>query len=351
MRLSMIAAAVTVCLTASSAPADESGAPVAVVAGPRGALAARLSDELRAAGLHARVDASAATDRDGVVIVVGEGPNPTLEIWSVAAGESMLVATIDREAALDTRVLRAVELVRALALDARPAPRAGPDPSEGAAFVGRERSVSSAPAVDSRPPTMPSFIVSAPAPRPDATQLPYVVPPLEPDRSMIFDLGIAPTLGLGAQGASFALAATARLWLHEFVGAGVMVEVPVVGAVIANDKGKATMRRTLVGAELTTAPVVRTGAFGLVLSPGVGLAHVSFAAEADAPYRAPGDDAFAFHIYGRAEARLRIFDRFHATAGALGGAALPRIEVRFAGREVSTVCATGALSLGTMMEL
>lgn len=145
--------------------------------------------------------------------------------------------------------------------------------------------------------------------------------------------------------------ATVRVWPHERVGVGLFASLPVVGAQIGAAEGEATMRTFLFGAELDFAPIVRTEALGVVLSPGIGLAHVTFSAEAAEGYRARDDGVFAGLAYGRVEGRLRVTESFRLSAAALGGGAFPPVEVRFAGRPISTYSFAGGLSIGLLLEL
>lgn len=331
----------------------DAGASVAIVAGKRGALASRVADELRAAGLLVNVEPTTGdVVSDGVVIVIGEGEEPIVEIRSKHGSETTLVAVVGAGGSVDARVLRVAELVRALALpsgarvaaqSAEPplapaplVPPAAPPPDQAAKAAGAPASTTLLPA----PPGVDAGVTG-----------PIVPPPLRPVPAPIFDAGVAAALGVAAQGASMSIQGTIRVWPHDVVGVGVLADLPVVGTSIAATEGVATMRRHQFGAELEIAPARRGDWIGLVLAPGIGFAYVTFTAEAAAGYRARDDGVFAALAYGRAEGRLRLAESVHATAGVVGGAAFPPIEVRFGGRAVSTHAATGAISLGLLLEL
>jgi hypothetical protein len=338
-----LAAAFTLLLFASvafGARAQGTDRSVGVVAGARGALAHRVAQELEAAGLDVRVRAtSAGAENDDIMVIVPEGGEGAIEVWSKTAEGSTLVASIRPEGATDTRVLRAIELVRALALPGR----AAPTPPNEPGVVG--------PPVPA-PATAPAPVVATPAPISTAPDRPVGPRPLAAAPvPAIFDAGISPAVGISAQGASFGLEISARVWPHEHVGIGVLADLPLVGARIASDEGVATMRRALFGAELATAPIARTERFSLVLSPGAGFAYVDFSAEAEPGFRARDASAFAGLVYGRAEARVRVFEPLSVVGGGLGGVAFPPVEVRFGGRSVSRFSGTGAVSLGVMVEL
>ncbi|AUX34906.1 MULTISPECIES: hypothetical protein [Sorangium] len=325
--------------------ADERS-PITVVAGARGALAHRLSQELEAAGLPVQVEASpAAAAPGGLLIVVPEGDEGAIEIWSASGGRADLVASVAPDGPLDTRVLRAAELVRALrsAADAPagatpaplppapvapaplpPAPVAPPAAGSGQAWWGRP--------LRAWAPPPPAFPVSA-APR-----------------AALVDVGVAVAVGWQTPGVSLALDASLRLWPSARVGVGLLADLPLVGPTIDAPEGEVGFRATLLGAELVLAPVARTGRFGLVLSPGVGLAHVSASGEARPPYLDSDESTFTALVYGRGEARLRLIDSLALTAGALGGAAIPPVDLRFVGRVTSTFCPLASFSLGVVVE-
>src|SRR5512139_1805144 len=106
--LSVIAASL-LAAPPQAARADDAGTRVAVVAGPRGALAARLAAELQASGLAVRVDAtvdasSDPTRPDEVVVIIPEGEAGAIEVWTNKRGARSLVARVAPEGAVDTRV-------------------------------------------------------------------------------------------------------------------------------------------------------------------------------------------------------------------------------------------------------
>ncbi|WP_438010851.1 hypothetical protein WME89_20635 [Sorangium sp. So ce321] len=124
----------------------------------------------------------------------------------------------------------------------------------------------------------------------------------------------------------------------------------MVGPTIDAPEGEVRFRSTLLGAELVLAPVSRSGRVGLVLSPGLGLGHVSASGDADPPYVDSDESTFTAIVYGRAEARFRLIDSLALTAGALGGAAIPPVDIRFVGRVTSTFSPLASLSLGVVVE-
>ncbi|MBL9026850.1 MAG: hypothetical protein JNL21_31940 [Myxococcales bacterium] len=343
----LLAVALSTLGAAHAARADDGQQAVAIVAGRRGALAARLSEELRAAGLQIRVEALASDlSTDGFVIVIGDGDDPAIEVLSKRGNVTERVALVEAGGAADARVLRVTEIVRALALpgggSAEPT-NEGPSPDAGS--IDPPAASAPGPAGSAAPRASLAPTAGRPPPLPPP-------PPLRADHApAIFEAGVFAGLGVAAQGPSMSVDATVRFWPHERVGVGLLASLPVVGAQIGAAEGQATMRTFLFGAELDLAPVVRTESLGVVLSPGIGLAHVTFSAEAAEGYRARDDGVFAGLAYGRVEGRLRVTESFRLAAAALGGGAFPPVEVRFAGRPISTYAFAGGVSLGLLLEL
>ncbi|XXX73218.1 hypothetical protein WMF30_36775 [Sorangium sp. So ce134] len=322
--------------------ADERS-PVTVVAGARGALAHRLAQELEAAGLRVQVEASpTAVAPGGLLIVVPEGDDGAIEIWSASGGRADLVASVAPDGPLDTRVLRAAELVRALQSPAR-----APSDAPPAAV---------APAPLPPAPIAPPAVAVGPG---EAWRIPPLgawAPPAPPfpvpvaPRAALVDVGVAMALGWQAPGVSLALDASLRIWPSARVGIGLLAGLPIVSPTIRAPEGEVGFRSTLLGAELVLAPVARTGRFGLVLSPGLGLAHVSASGEARPPYLDSDASTFTAFVYGRGEVRLRLIDSLALTAGALGGAAIPPVDIRFVGRVTSTFSPLASFSLGVVIQ-
>ncbi|WP_437721140.1 hypothetical protein [Sorangium sp. So ce861] len=323
--------------------ADERS-PITVVAGARGALAHRLSQELEAAGLPVQVEASPiAVAPGGLLIVVPEGDDGAIEIWSASGGRADLVASVAPDGPLDTRVLRAAELVRALRSPARapsdatpaavtPAPLPPAPAAPPAVAVGSGDAWRGPPLLRTWAPPAPAFPVPA-APR-----------------TALVDVGVAMAVGWQAPGVSLALDASLRIWPSARVGVGLLAELPLVGPTVQAPEGGVAFRSTLLGAELVFAPVARTGRFALILSPGLGLAHVSVSGEARPPYLDSDESTFTALVYGRGEARLRLIDSLVLTAGALGGAAIPPVDIRVAGRVTSTFSPLASFSLGLVIQ-
>ncbi|APR79014.1 Flagellar hook-length control protein FliK [Minicystis rosea] len=363
----IVCAAAACALLAIAEPCSAQEPPrVSVVAGARGAVAHRLSQELEAAGLSVRVEASESDAAPGaLVVVVPAGDGGPIEIWSKASGRSDLVASVPPGGTLDTRVLRASELVRALAFPARappsphPLPAVAParpeaTPARVAVAPARpEAALARAAGAPWRAETMPAPPVPVASPgsfQPRAvTPPPPLIQPAAP-RFAFLDVGVALALGVQAPGPSLALDASIRFWPHERVGVGLLAELPVVAARISEPEGSTTFRPSFFGVELVTAPVARTHRVGLVLSPGAGFWYVSASGDARSPYVDHDASMFAAMAYARGELRFRLVDAVHLTAGALGGVALPPVEVRFAGRAVSTFLAHGSFSLGVVLE-
>ncbi|MGK3960974.1 hypothetical protein WMF38_48980 [Sorangium sp. So ce118] len=326
-------------LVASLALAAPSSAgeppPVTVVAGARGALAHRLSQELEAVGLLVQVEAvPVAIAPGGLLIVVPEGEEGAIEIWSASAGRAELVASVAPDGPLDTRVLRAAELVRALRPSAV-APAVAPAPLPPAAFA---------------PPTVaPGEAWQSPPPRAWAPPAPAFPEPAA-RRAALVDVGVAIAAGWQGPGASLALDASLRIWPSARVGVGLLLDLPAVSPTIEAPEGEVRFRATLLGAELALAPVARSGRVGLVLSPGLGLGYVSASGNAEPPYVDRDESTFTALVYGRAEGRLRLIDSFYLTAGALGGAAVLPVDIRFVGRVTSTFSPLASLSLGVVVE-
>ncbi|WP_437647458.1 hypothetical protein [Sorangium sp. So ce362] len=327
--------------------AADAPSPVTVVAGARGALAHRLSQELEAAGLRVQVEASpTAVAPGGLLIVVPEGEEGAIEIWSESGGRADLVASVAPDGPLDTRVLRAAELVRAL------------------------RSVARAPAGAAPPAVVPAPLPPAPVAPVAPVAPPAVVPdeawrsqplrawapppppfpvPAAPGAALV-DVGVAIAVGWQAPGASLALDASLRIWPSAGIGVGLLAKVPVVGPDIEASEGKVGFLPALFGAELVLAPIARSRRFGLVLSPGLGLGYVSASGDARPPYVDSDESTFTALVYGRGEARFRLIDSLYLTAGALGGAAIPPVDIRIAGRVISTFSPLASFSLGVVVQ-
>ncbi|WP_437764567.1 hypothetical protein WMF27_34665 [Sorangium sp. So ce281] len=321
--------------------------PITVVAGARGALAYRLSQELEAAGLQVHVQAGpAAAGSGGLLIVIPEGEEGAIEIWSDSSGRADLVASVAPDGPLDTRVLRAAELVRALRSTAStagaPAGAVGPEPA----------AVAPAP-VQPSPAAPPAAPPGEAWPRPPlrawAPPSPPFAVPAAP-RAPLVEVGVAIAAGWQAPGASLALEASLRIWPSARIGAGLLADLPVIGPEIEASEGKVRFRRSLFGAELALAPIERSRRFGLVLSPGVGLGYVSASGDARPPYIDSDESTFTALVYGRGEARFRLVDSVVLTAGALGGAAIPPVDIRFAGRVISTFSPIASFSLGVVVQ-
>ncbi|WP_437278475.1 hypothetical protein WME90_45895 [Sorangium sp. So ce375] len=338
-------------LGALAAPcsADEP-TPVTVVAGARGALAHRLSQELEAVGLRVRVEATPApVDPGGLLLVVPEGEEGAIEIWSASGGRAELVASVAPDGPLDTRVLRAAELVRALRSEVRASAVAPPAAVAPAAVA--PAAVAPAPLLPA--PVAPPAVVPGGArwsPPPRAWAPPAPAFPAPAPRAALVDVGVAIAAGWQTPGTSLSLGASLRIWPSERVGVGLLADLPVVSPTIEAPEGEVRFRSMLLGAELVLAPVARSRRVGLVLSPGLGLAHVSASGRAEPPYVDRDESTFTALVYGRAEARFRLIDSFYLAAGALGGAAIPPVDIRFVGRVTSTFGPLASFSLGVVVE-
>ncbi|AUX39017.1 hypothetical protein SOCE26_003990 [Sorangium cellulosum] len=349
------ALAVFVAFLALAAPcsADEPP-PVTVVAGARGALAYRLSQELEAAGLRVQVEATPAAVVPGrLLLVVPEGEEGAIEIWSTSGGRAELVASVAPDGPLDTRVLRAAELVRALRSAAR-APAVAPPAAVAPTAVAPVPPAAAAPVPVPPAAAAPQAVVPgeawrSPPPHAWAPPAPAFPVPAAP-RAALVDVGVAIAAGWQAPGASLSLDASLRIWPSPRVGVGLLMDLPVVSPTIEAPEGAVRFRSTLLGAELVLAPVPRSGRVGLVLSPGLGLGHVSASGDAEPPYVDSDESTFTALVYGRAEARLRLIDSLVVTAGALGGAAIPPVDIRSVGQVISTFSPLASFSLGVVVE-
>ncbi|WP_438039244.1 hypothetical protein [Sorangium sp. So ce128] len=322
----------------------EEAPPITVVAGARGALAYRLSQELEAAGLQVHVQAGpVAAGSGGLLIVIPEGEEGAIEIWSDSSGRADLVASVAPDGPLDTRVLRAAELVRALRSTAgAPAGAVAPEPVAVAPAP-----VQPSPAAP--PAALPGEAWRSPPLRVWAPPSPPFAVPAAP-RAPLVEVGVAIAVGWQAPGASLALDASLRIWPSARIGVGLLADLSVIGPEIEASEGKVRFRRSLFGAELALAPIERSRRFGLVLSPGVGLGYVSASGDARPPYIDSDESTFTALVVGRGEARFRLVDSVVLTAGALGGAAIPPVDIRFAGRVISTFSPLASFSLGIVVQ-
>lgn len=335
---------------AAPCSADEAP-PITVVAGARGALAYRLSQELEAAGLQVRVEASpAAAGSGGLLIVIPEGEQGAIEIWSDSSGRADLVASVAPDGPLDTRVLRAAELVRALRSTAgAPAGAAGPAPAAAGPEPAAVAPAPVQPSPVAPPAALPGEAWGSQPLRAWAPPSPPFALPAAP-RAPLVEVGVAIALGWQAPGASLALDASLRIWPSARIGAGLLADLSIIGPEIEAAEGKVRFRRSLFGAELALAPIERSRRFGLVLSPGVGLSYVSASGDARPPYIDSDESTFTALVYGRGEARFRLIDSVVLTAGALGGAAIPPVDIRFAGRVISTFSPLASFSFGVVVQ-
>ncbi|WP_437741299.1 hypothetical protein WMF39_37480 [Sorangium sp. So ce1504] len=321
----------------------EEAPPITVVAGARGALAYRLSQELEAAGLQVHVQAGpVAAGSGGLLIVIPEGEEGAIEIWSDSSGRADLVASVAPDGPLDTRVLRAAELVRALRSTAStagaPVGAVAPEPA-AVAPAPVQPSPAALPGEAWRSPPLRAWAPPSP---------PFAVPAAS--RVPLVEVGVAIAVGWQAPGASLALDASLRIWPSARIGAGLLADLPIIGPEIEASEGKVRFRRSLFGAELALAPIERSRRFGLVLSPGLGLGYVSASGDARPPYIDSDESAFTALVYGRGEARFRLVDSVVLTAGALGGAAIPPVDIRFAGRVISTFSPLASFSIGIVVQ-
>ncbi|XYH94994.1 hypothetical protein ACMHYB_45390 [Sorangium sp. So ce1128] len=340
MASSICCALVAFLAFAAPCSADEAP-PITVVAGARGALAYRLSQELEAAGLQVRVEASpAAAGSGGLLIVIPEGEEGAIEIWSDSSGRADLVASVAPDGPLDTRVLRAAELVRALRSTAgAPAGAVEPEPAAVAPAPVQPSPVAPPAALPGEAWRSPPLRAWAP-PSP-----PFAVP-----RAPLVEVGVAIAVGWQAPGASLALDASLRIWPSARIGVGLLADLSIIGPEFEASEGKVRFRRSLFGAELALAPIERSRRFGLVLSPGVGLSYVSASGDARPPYIDSDESTFTAFVYGRGGASFRLIDSVVLTAGALGGAAIPPVDIRFAGRVISTFSPLASFSLGIVVQ-
>jgi hypothetical protein len=352
-------------LAASSAAADP--APeITVVAGPRAALAHRLAQELEASGLVVHVEDAQAADAPKLFVVVPEDAKAPIEIWTTKDGVSSLLATVASDGPADTRVLRAAEIARALAAPDGAGPAAVPSHVPDDEHPASADGDPPAPVGDTAPPANDT----APKRRPKKRRAPPIEAP-EPhwrdegtedvasskaeeepsdEAPARFDFALAVALGAQSQGASLQIEGAARVWPAERVGVGLFASAPVAGANIETSVGRATLRSSVFGIELATAPIARTGSFGIILSPGVGIDWVHVEGEAKTPYSSETGDGVQAALYGRGELRVRLTGPLRLTLGALGGAALPAVDIMFNGKTQSTFCPFGSASLGAVVE-
>jgi hypothetical protein len=324
-------------LVVASAARAASAEPqeVTIVAGPRAALAHRLTQELEASGIVVHVESGEPSrDAPALFVVVPEEEGAPIEIWSVKDGASTLVASVASEGPADTRVLRAAELARALAA---PGPRTSPVAAPPEASPPAPIPAPSAPAALAPPSPFVPWSLQPPF-RPKADEPAYV------------DFGLGVALGLQSQGASLQFEGSARFWPAERVGVGVFASAPATGATIRANEGTATLRAAIFGLELVTAPVTRTGPFAIVLSPGIALDYVNVSGEAETGFVSLGGDTLLVAAYGRAEARIAIAGPLRLALGAMGGASFTAVDITFADTVYSTYCPFGSASLGAVVE-
>jgi hypothetical protein len=364
-----VVAAVGLTNAALSTTAHADPNSVTVVAGPRASLAHRLAKELEASGVVVHVEDTQPTDDAALFVVVPEDATAPIEIWTTKDGVSSLLATVASDGPADTRVLRAAEIARALAGRSEGAAPAAPpanaphdeqtaagdanlpDPSGGPGPASNDAAPKRRP---KKPPRRPSDAEPRPpsdddggTPWPTADAVSHETAPTSP---ALFDFGLAVGLGAQSQGASLQIEGGARVWPADRVGIGLFASAPAAGANIETSVGRATLRSSLFGIELSTAPVVRTSTFGVILSPGVGIDWVHVEGEAKTPYSSDIGDGVQAALYGRGELRIRLTGPLRLSLGAMGGAALPAVDITFNGKTQSTFCPFGSASLGAVVE-
>ncbi len=304
------------------------------------ALSRRLAQEMQTGGLAVQWEATKPeVVATGLLIVLPDHPADDIQIWRVRGASATLEASVPPDDSEDTRALRVAELVRALAFDDAPdatsAPEARPEPP---------------PAPSPKPRPAPPKRVASAAPVSQALDA-VVVDPKQPlPDPASFDFSLAAAFGLQTQGISMQIEGTAAYWPHSYVGAGIFASAPAVGAEVVAPQGQATVRSALFGVELVTAPVGRQRGFALMLSPGIALNYLHVSGTADRPFEDLTGDKPLAAAYGRAELRVRLAGPSLLKVGALGGASVPVVDIRFAKETVSTYSPFGTISLGFVVE-
>jgi len=352
---------------ASDARADPE--EITVVAGPRAALASRLTKEMQAAGLVVHVEATEPpSDAPSLFIVVPEAEGAPIEIWAVKDGKRTLVASVASDGPADTRVLRAAEIARALAASgvaststsAATATSDAVDEASGAAPPLATATLATSPAT---PP--PAATVAAGAPTADTTSHEPPRPwqweawrgngedrrALQEPTPPSFDFGLALGLGLQAQGPTMQIEASAHVWPADRFGIGFFASGAALGADMETNEGVVTLRSSILGIELATAPLSRLDTFSLLLSPGLGLDWIHVDATPSGPSALPtGGDGVQLALYAHAEIRVAVAGPLRLTASAMGGGALPPVDITFRDIIYSTFAGFGSASLGAELE-
>jgi hypothetical protein len=190
--------------------------------------------------------------------------------------------------------------------------------------------------VPTPPPPAPAVIVPAPAPTPAPAPPPYFPPPA-PERG----LGLGLEVGIGATGSpggisvapSFFVAAT---WMpSDHVGVGVLVAASPFAASVTADEGSAAVWTGFAGLGLVIEPTAGDATWGVRLEPGIAGTWLHMSGSAEPPFEAQSATIGAALPYLRAALRVRLSRALSVELGALGGVAVPRPVIAFAGHEVA----------------
>jgi hypothetical protein len=156
---------------------------------------------------------------------------------------------------------------------------------------------------------------------------------------------------LDVGGPSLGALVGARLHLREHLALGALLVAPITATSVEGPEGRATLRALVPGLDVAAPLELASGALRVVPSAGLGVSVLLTRGDAEAPYEGAGDAASALLPFARVEIAPRLAGPVRGSVQALGGAALPAIGVRFAGREAAAWQAFGGAFVGATIDL
>ena len=215
-----------------------------------------------------------------------------------AAGREETIA-VDEETSASSAALRAVELLRALRIDAGPPPEPAPNALKKEA-PPRHRS---------------------------------------PLRPVHLGFHLAPAVGYSVGGLSPALLLALGIETRwgERLALSVMGLVPTFGMIIDEAEGTATVKSGLLGASAGVHLLHRDAPVSIVAGVGAGPFFMTVEGRARGDYVSSEDSVIATLLFGAVSMAVPVLRRLSIRIGGLAGFTLPEWAIRIAGREVVSV--------------